>query len=512
MKLSIPPAKQKKPAPDLPWFVPGAIEALYHLLKKGEVRSVLEFGSGGSTVFLAAHGASVVSIEHDPRWAARTQSELIARQLAGQVRLAPPDSQAQHPVYAGRDGRSYRQYVKYGTAAAREQFSGELDCLVVDGRARVACVTAARRYVKPGGFIVLDDAERTTYVPVAQLLTSLGWQRLRYGCGKHRTDIWRAPEWGGYDGQRILVLSSDRPRGRHNDLLHRGFFEACPLPVDWYGPGERGRVPFQPDRPLAEAVHDSGATLVVVNMKSRVHSWLQLEEFAALSAKKAIVEVDYCYAGRTAGDRADHYRGADDWFRRAEFDHVFFRHKVDVERSALPYRSWLPFSNDPAIFRPYAAPDIDVGFAGTLRPRELYATRCAAVAALAGQIEVRERTLTGIDFAQFLARCCIGVTCGGAFGYDNAKHVQIPATGALLATDVSVGTPDLLPDPEMYLAYSPDTIRGQVREVLADEAQRKERTTRAMDYCLTHHTHGHRWRQVLSCLVPALEDYQASRT
>lgn len=63
----------------LPWIVPGATVTLAGLLRPEH--TVLEFGSGGSTVFFAERCAEVVSFETSEEWADRTRAALEERRL-----------------------------------------------------------------------------------------------------------------------------------------------------------------------------------------------------------------------------------------------------------------------------------------------------------------------------------------------------------------------------------------------------------------------------------------------
>ena len=58
----------------LPWLVPGAIRALDAILTPED--SVLELGSGGSTLFFADRCMRVVTFELDPTWAKIVQAAL----------------------------------------------------------------------------------------------------------------------------------------------------------------------------------------------------------------------------------------------------------------------------------------------------------------------------------------------------------------------------------------------------------------------------------------------------
>jgi len=51
-----------------PWFTLGAIYSLERILGRRKTLSVLELGSGGSTVFFSKRAKSVIALEHDPKW------------------------------------------------------------------------------------------------------------------------------------------------------------------------------------------------------------------------------------------------------------------------------------------------------------------------------------------------------------------------------------------------------------------------------------------------------------
>src|SRR5690606_2632205 len=52
---------------------------------------------------------------------------------------------------------SFQRYVE----SVHDYPPGSFDVIVVDGRARNACLRAARKHVKPGGLIVLDNSDRS---------------------------------------------------------------------------------------------------------------------------------------------------------------------------------------------------------------------------------------------------------------------------------------------------------------------------------------------------------------
>jgi hypothetical protein len=120
----------------LPWFTYPAIEFLSRL-DLGD-KSVFEYGCGNSTRYWAARAADVVSVEHVPEF-----SELIRPQLPSNCQLSlrrPAD------VYVGSLAEA---------SAAR----GPFDVIVIDGHSRVRCSQTAANYLRPGGMIVLDNAD-----------------------------------------------------------------------------------------------------------------------------------------------------------------------------------------------------------------------------------------------------------------------------------------------------------------------------------------------------------------
>jgi predicted O-methyltransferase YrrM len=122
------------------------------MLRDTRPGTVVECGSGSSTVLLAeyaaATGARIVSLEHDPRWHARTLHLLTERGLAGHVdvRLAPLRHTPAGPWY-------------------NTGLPGGVDLVLVDGppeRAggRAAALDALRPHLAADAVLLLDDADR----------------------------------------------------------------------------------------------------------------------------------------------------------------------------------------------------------------------------------------------------------------------------------------------------------------------------------------------------------------
>jgi hypothetical protein len=186
-----------------PWMTFPAIRFLDHFLKAG--MRVFEYGSGGSTLFFAERAGQVVSAEHDPAWATPVRERIHQRRCSNvELLLLPPQpapaateadpSSFEHCVSGAAvfRGWSFEEY-----AAAIERFPEQsFDVVMVDGRARPACAKRALKRVKPGGWLVLDNAERSHYWRIHDALDTLGWPKLDLpGPGPYNEYFWQTCAW-----------------------------------------------------------------------------------------------------------------------------------------------------------------------------------------------------------------------------------------------------------------------------------------------------------------------------
>jgi hypothetical protein len=141
----------EKRNPDKPWLTPGAVDYLgAHLTSD---MNALEFGSGRSTVWFAAKVGHLLSVEHNAQWFARIDGELTHRNCVNvDYRFVPldhPESEPERP--------HYNPLPKY-VAVATIQPDESLDLVVVDGHYRSSCIAAVLTKLKPGGLLLVDDA------------------------------------------------------------------------------------------------------------------------------------------------------------------------------------------------------------------------------------------------------------------------------------------------------------------------------------------------------------------
>lgn len=147
---------------DIPWWTFEAIDRVDQFLRDRSSARIFEYGSGASTIWLARRARSVISVEHDPNWhpVVRAKAEVYKNVT---VILEPADPEPNRdPIYRStkRDwkGRSFHNYVH-----AIERFDTLFDMIVIDGRARPACLRLSQSKLVPGGLIVFDNTHRRAY-------------------------------------------------------------------------------------------------------------------------------------------------------------------------------------------------------------------------------------------------------------------------------------------------------------------------------------------------------------
>ena len=154
----------------LPWI---CYEAIWNL-EAGLERDmkVFEYGCGGSTLFFADRGCSVISVEHNPEWYSLASSLIRNHNNASSVdlQLQEPERKALGLLYQDETvctsfspdyfGFNFADYVKSILKYPDNYF----DIVLVDGRARRSCIFYSIPKVKPGGLLVLDNTERTEYL------------------------------------------------------------------------------------------------------------------------------------------------------------------------------------------------------------------------------------------------------------------------------------------------------------------------------------------------------------
>lgn len=122
---------------DWPWLTRDAVDFLDGWIRPSDY--LVEFGSGRSTVWFARRVSSMLSVEHDPSWHARTSQMLASEGTDSKVRyILCQDS---------------REYVALPTSLHN------VDLCLVDGIHRGSVAVGMVRAMTPGsGVLVIDNA------------------------------------------------------------------------------------------------------------------------------------------------------------------------------------------------------------------------------------------------------------------------------------------------------------------------------------------------------------------
>ena len=133
---------------------------------------IFEYGGGGSTLFFCKRAGFVATVEHDGQW-----FDILTQKIREQgysnwegafipgepvTDGSPPRPADPDAFRSGGKGFENQSFEKYAKAITRFP-PASFDLILVDGRARPSCIQQALLYLKPGGLLVVDNAERSYY-------------------------------------------------------------------------------------------------------------------------------------------------------------------------------------------------------------------------------------------------------------------------------------------------------------------------------------------------------------
>lgn len=136
-----------------PWLGEEVIRTLEGFLTPKSL--VLETGAGSSTLWLADRVFSMISFEHKLAWYEAVIAELRSRERKNALVIYSID----YP----KDGVPHWLEIKF-------------DLILIDGRGRVQSVKTAYKMLRPGGLLLLDNANRPRYQAARDFLADLGWK------------------------------------------------------------------------------------------------------------------------------------------------------------------------------------------------------------------------------------------------------------------------------------------------------------------------------------------------
>lgn len=123
--------------------------------------TILEYGSGGSTVLAAQLGRTVFSVESDKDWAKRMTSHVAG--ISDKARVHWADIGPTGPWGAPARSRDFRKFHGYALSVWDRPDFQEPDLVLIDGRFRSSCLVAVMLRTKKPVTVLFDDYRKRGY-------------------------------------------------------------------------------------------------------------------------------------------------------------------------------------------------------------------------------------------------------------------------------------------------------------------------------------------------------------
>lgn len=141
----------------IPWWSYGVIDFVAERLTK--TMSVLEFGAGGSTVWLAERVAEVVSVENDSKWASIVKSFIPSNVILVELRIPGQLVASDIPPPA----------------------SHSFQLLIVDALAnRIDCAEAGLPFLAEDGVVLWDNTDGPDWPEIKGLMATRGFKEISF--------------------------------------------------------------------------------------------------------------------------------------------------------------------------------------------------------------------------------------------------------------------------------------------------------------------------------------------
>ncbi|WP_162417430.1 class I SAM-dependent methyltransferase [Cyclobacterium roseum] len=158
----------------IPWITFEAIDYLKELIKP-EMK-VFEFGSGGSTKFFVTRVKEIHSVEHDELWYNLVEKEIGGFQNLNLSLIKGEDKPITTAGIISDEDNDLLDYWKYSNSISdfEDQY---FDLILIDGKARNACIKNSIPKLKNGGYLVVDNSHRKSYSYTISSISN--WQLFR---------------------------------------------------------------------------------------------------------------------------------------------------------------------------------------------------------------------------------------------------------------------------------------------------------------------------------------------
>jgi hypothetical protein len=163
--LEVPEGEDTEPGFDLTF--PPQVDALVQR-EYSAARTILEYGSGASTVLAAQLGVRVVSVESDPAWADRLRAHLAGFSTLAVVHHVNIGPTKEWGRPSNRHGSA--RFHRYPLSVWDRPDLGAPDLVLIDGRFRAACVASVMLRATRPTTVLFDDYTPRRYYHVVEKL------------------------------------------------------------------------------------------------------------------------------------------------------------------------------------------------------------------------------------------------------------------------------------------------------------------------------------------------------
>lgn len=202
--------------PPRPYMKRKEVAVIEEILANLRPGRCLEWGSGYSTLWFPRRldkNASWLAVEHEKEWAGKVSG--MNRDPRVTVAHVAPNRTPWSDAHNDGAPGDLRDYIDHPSRFGRYDF------ILVDGRARAACLEKATGLVSQGGVIVLHDANRGHYR-----------EALPHCTDEALFTDWRNDEGGLWIGRNGAVLAVVLDVGGHK-AIWRAHEVVGNFPVDW---------------------------------------------------------------------------------------------------------------------------------------------------------------------------------------------------------------------------------------------------------------------------------------
>lgn len=178
-------------AQGLPWIAWPCIDFISDYVRP--THRIFEWGGGGSTLFFLKKGCRVTTVESSAEW---------VQELEAQIRALGTDARSRwdlrYLAIADNSDPAVPEYVRQVVVGA------PWDLVMVDGWSRLKCLHEGLNHVKPGGVLVLDNANQKQFESIPAVMQA--WERHKFrGLGVARSWVTQTDAYVRSVGDRAGV-------------------------------------------------------------------------------------------------------------------------------------------------------------------------------------------------------------------------------------------------------------------------------------------------------------------